>query len=334
MKRTHGWSAVVLLALGCGDAQSDDTSTSSTMSASSTPGDTSGSSGEDTDPTSLDSSATDPSAPTASTDPTDATDTDGVDTTSDVTGDPSTDPSMGPDVDLPPPDGGLDYQLGGAYDPPEGVQIVSRDRNEAPAQGLYNICYVNGYQAQPDENDFWLEEHPDLVLRDGNGDPVIDPDWDEMLLDTSTEEKRLALAEIVGGWIEGCGAAGYQAVEIDNLDTYSRSVGLLTQDHNVAFMAFLSAAAHDVGMAIAQKNSTEILDRAGEMGTDFAVAEECNTYEECDDYIGTYGDAVLMIEYQQSDFDTGCAAYPGHSIVLRDLYLTTPGDGDYVYEAC
>jgi hypothetical protein len=331
MKRTRGWSAVMMLALGCGDASSEDASATS-MSASSTPGESSATTAsgtsEDTDVTSLESSASDPS------DPSDPTGTTGAEDTADVTGDPSTDPTTPPEVELPPVDGGLDYQLGGAYEPPAGVQIVSRDRNEPPAPGLYNICYVNGYQAQPDENDFWLDEHPDLVLRDGSGDPVIDPDWDEMLLDTSTEEKRIALAEIVGGWIEGCGAAGYQAVEIDNLDTYSRSDGLLTQDHNVAFMALLSAAAHDAGMAIAQKNSTEILDRAAEMGTDFAVAEECNTYEECGDYIGTYGDAVLMIEYQPGDFDTGCGAYPGHSIVLRDLLLTTPGDGDYVYEAC
>lgn len=332
MKPTHGWSTVVMLAFGCGDASSDDTSGASTMSASTTPGESSATTdsatGEDTDATSLDSSASDPS------DPSDPTDPSGPEDTGDITGDPSTDPTTPAQVELPPVDGGLDYQLGGAYEPPAGVLIVSRDRNEAPARGLYNICYVNGYQAQPDENDFWLDEHPDLVLRDNNGDPVIDPDWDEMLLDTSTEEKRIALAAIVGDWIVGCGAAGYQAVEIDNLDTYSRSDGLLTQDNNVGFMALLSAAAHDAGMAIAQKNSTEILDRAAEMGTDFAVAEECSTYDECGDYVGTYGDAVLMIEYQQGDFDAGCADYPGHSIVLRDLYLTTPGDGEYLYDAC
>lgn len=312
MKRRRGWLAVVVFALGCSEASSDDASATSTMSAAGTPGESSATTAsgtsEDMGVTSLGSSASDPSD--------------------------ASDPTTLPEVELPPAGGGLDYQLGGAYEPPAGVQIVSRDRNEAPALGLYNICYVNGYQVQPDENDFWLDEHPDLVLRDENGDPLIDPDWDEMLLDTSTAEKRTALTEIVGGWIEGCGAAGYQAVEIDNLDTYSRSDGLLTRDHNVAFMALLSAAAHDAGMAIAQKNSTEILDRAAEMGTDFAVAEECNTYEECGDYISTYGDAVLMIEYQPGDFDSGCGSYPGHSIVLRDLYLTTPGDGDYVYEAC
>jgi hypothetical protein len=237
-------------------------------------------------------------------------------------------------VQLPPADGGLDYQLGGAYPPPDGVEIVSRDRNASPADGLYNICYVNGFQAQEDEADWWLSEHPDLVLRDNNGDPVIDQDWNEMLLDTSTADKRMALAEIVGGWISGCGDAGFDAVEIDNLDSYSRSNGLLDQDGAVGLMALLSASAHADGMAIAQKNSTELVGRQAEMGTDFVVAEECSRYSECGDYIDAYGDAVLMIEYRQNDFTQGCSDWPDHSIVLRDLDLVTPQNGAYVYDAC
>lgn len=324
-----------LLAGACGESGDGDTASSS--SPSSTVASASDPTGTGSD--SLDSSGGDPTtasmtasmtADPATSDPvtgdptTDATDPTGTDG-------PTTDPG---EVELPPPDAGLDYQLGGAYDPPRGVQIVSRDRTASPAAGVYNICYVNGFQAQPDENDFWLDQYPDLVLRDGQGDPIIDPDWDEMLLDTSTAEKRTALAGIVGGWITQCGQDGYQAVEIDNLDTYSRSDDLLSEDNAVEYMALLSAAAHESGLAIAQKNSTEILSRAGEMGTDFAVAEECSTYSECGDYVDTYGDAVLMIEYQSEDFDTGCSEFPGHSIVLRDLYLTAPGDGDYVFEIC
>jgi hypothetical protein len=235
---------------------------------------------------------------------------------------------------LPPANAGLDYQLGGAYPPPAGVQIVSRDRNAPPAGVGYDICYVNGYQTQPDEEAFWLDDHPDLVLRDGNGDPVIDPDWNEMLLDITTSAKRAALADIVGGWIDGCAASGFDAVEIDNLDTYSRSGGLITEDHAVAFMALLSLRAHGAGLAVAQKNSAEIVGRRAEMGTDFAVAEECNLYDECDVYTGAYADAVLVIEYTESAFATGCASYPELSIVLRDLDLVTPSDPGYVHDGC
>jgi hypothetical protein len=235
---------------------------------------------------------------------------------------------------LPPPNGGLDYQLGGAYTPPAGVTVVSRDRLASPAPGLYNVCYVNGFQTQPGEEAFWLEDHPDLVLRDAAGDPVIDPDWDEMLLDVSTPEKRTRLAAIVGGWVEGCASAGFDAVEIDNLDTYSRSGGLIAEADAIAFMRLLSDAAHGHGLAIAQKNSAEIAGRRAEMGTDFAVVEECSRYDECAVFTDVYGPAVLMIEYRRTDFDAGCRAFPEHSIVLRDLDLVSPADPGYVYDAC
>ena len=65
--------------------------------------------------------------------------------------DPGGDDGTSAMVTLPPVGGKLDYQLGGAYPPPAGVTIVSRDRNERRRAGLYNICYVNGFQIQPDE---------------------------------------------------------------------------------------------------------------------------------------------------------------------------------------
>jgi hypothetical protein len=234
---------------------------------------------------------------------------------------------------LPPVNAKADYQLGGAYPPPTGVTVVSRDRNEAPATGLYNICYVNGFQIQPDETAFWTGQHADLILKD-NGTPVIDTAWNEMLIDVSTPAKRDAVAAIVGGWIDGCKAAGFDAVEIDNLDSYSRSHSLLTIDDDVATVALFAARAHAAGLAIAQKNSSEMVGRRAELGTDFSVAEECNRYSECDAYRAGYGDHVIVIEYRQADFNTGCTAYPGLSIILRDLDLVPAGNAAYVYDAC
>ncbi|MCC6215593.1 MAG: endo alpha-1,4 polygalactosaminidase [Polyangiaceae bacterium] len=235
---------------------------------------------------------------------------------------------------LPPSNGGLDYQLGGAYPPPAGVTIVSRDRTAAPAVGLYNLCYVNGFQIQPDEESLWLTQHPELILRDGAGDPIVDPDWDEMMIDVGTVAKRTAVAAIVGPWIAGCAASGFDAVEIDNLDSFSRSGGRLTEDDAVAAMRLFADVAHAEGLAIAQKNSAELVGRRGEMGTDFVVAEECNRWSECEVYTGAYGDAVLVIEYRRADFDQGCASFPNLSIVLRDLNLVTPSSGSYVYDGC
>lgn len=233
---------------------------------------------------------------------------------------------------LPPVNGRLDYQLGGDYSPPDGVTIVSRDRLGSPAPGLYNICYVNGFQVQPGEVDDWDD---DLILRNGRGEPIIDTDWNEAILDISSEDKRSRIAAVVGGWIEQCARDGFDAIEIDNLDTYSRFDGRISEDDAVAFMATLSARAHGLGVAIAQKNSAEILSRRGEMGTDFVVVEECARYRECGDFIGVYGDLVLMIEYRTQDFDRSCTALGDtHAIVLRDLNLVTPGNRRYIYDDC
>ena len=146
-----------------------------------------------------------------------------------------------------------------------------------------------------------------------------------------TEPKRFRDLEAA---IDGVVASYTGELEIDNLDTYARSDGLITEDNAVAFMSMLSAIAHGEGLAIAQKNSTEILDRQPELGTDFAVAEECNRYSECADYMDVYGDQVYVIEYRQQDFDVGCADFPELSIVLRDLDLVPAGQGGYVYDGC
>lgn len=235
---------------------------------------------------------------------------------------------------LPEANAPFDYQIGGDYTPPAGVKIVSRDRKSQPAAGLYNICYVNGFQSQPDEESFWKQQHPELLLRNGSGAFVVDEDWGEYLLDTSTAEKRQALGAIVGDWIKQCAKAGFDAVEIDNLDSYSRSSGLLNQSQNVSMMRIFSDVAHANGLAVAQKNSTELLGNVSAMGTDFAVAEECNRWDECGDYQQAYGNRVYIIEYRASDFKAGCTAYPELSIVLRDLNVSTPSSGSYVFEGC
>ncbi len=235
---------------------------------------------------------------------------------------------------LPPINAGVDYQLGGAYPPPAGVAIVSRDRTESPAPGLYNICYVNGFQIQPGEAEQWTSAHPELILRDAAGAPVIDADWNEMLIDVGTPAKRAAVATIVGGWISGCKQAGFAAIEIDNLDSYTRSGGRLTEADAVAAMRLFADAAHTLALPVAQKNAAELAPRRADLGTDFAVAEECNVFDECAAYTAAYGDHVIVIEYRRADFDAGCAAFPALSIVLRDRDLVPAGAPGHVFATC
>ncbi len=241
------------------------------------------------------------------------------------------------DVRRPQADASFDYQLGGPYRPPAKTRAVSRDRTAAPVPGLYNICYVNAFQAQPgkDAARWWQREHPDLLLRDDEGDEVVDEDWQEPLLDISTAKKRAALADVVGTWIDGCAKAGFDAVEPDNLDSYERSDGLLTTDDAAEFARLLARRAHDRGLAIAQKNTTDLLDRRDRIGFDFAVTEECAHYKECPDYASAYDGRVFDIEYERKDFDAACRSWGKElSITLRDRDVRPAGEGGYVYRHC
>ncbi|MEU8663839.1 endo alpha-1,4 polygalactosaminidase [Actinoplanes philippinensis] len=236
----------------------------------------------------------------------------------------------------PPANATFDYQIGGVYTPPAGVTVVSRDSEAAPAAGLYNICYVNAFQAQPGAESWWTANHPELLLRDAAGKLVIDEDWDEVMLDFSTEAKRTALTGVVGGWMDRCAARGFQAVELDNLDSYTRSKGLLNQTQAIAYATSLATRAHARSLAVGQKNSAELSKaNARRIGFDFAVAEECADYDECDAYTASYGDNVIVIEYSRAGFTKACSAFGSRlSIVLRDVDVTTPGNRSYVHEAC
>jgi hypothetical protein len=238
-------------------------------------------------------------------------------------------------VTLPPANAKFDYQIGAAYQPPAGVQVVSRDREAAPAAGLYTICYVNTFQVQPGEVGWWQAHHDDLLLRDGSGDYVVDGDWNEILLDVSTSAKRSALAGIMGGWFDGCAKAGFKAIEPDNIDSYDRSEGLLDKADAIAYLTLLAPRAHAAGLAIAQKNTTDLGTAGKQLGLDFAIAEECGQWNECGDYTGVYGDHVIAIEYSNKAFDKACKAIGARvSVVRRDVAVTAPGSSTYVYNAC
>ncbi len=239
-------------------------------------------------------------------------------------------------VRLPPKGAGFDYQLGAAYPPPDGAQIVARDRTADPAPGAYGICYLNAFQTQPGDRDAWPAE---TLLR-ADGEVVIDPAWpDEVILDTSSARTRTAIAEVVAPWIEGCADAGYAAVEFDNLDSFSRSGGALGLGDNLALARRLVDLAHAAGLAAAQKNAAEFAGRMQqEAGFDFAVAEECAAFGECEAYTDVYGDAVLVIEYSDNlprPFGEVCAnPRTPPSAILRDRDLVGPDDPAYVYERC
>ena len=222
------------------------------------------------------------------------------------------------------PSSHVDYQLGGTRDrlPPE-VGIVVRDRKAAPLAGRYNICYVNGFQTQPDERRFWRRHHWRLVLKE-DGRPVVDEAWGEWLLDTRTRAKRRALARIVGRWTDRCAADGFDAVEYDNLDSFTRSHRLIRRRQALAYARLLVRRGHAAGLPVGQKNLAEW--DGSTSGFDFAVAEECGQWRECRLYAASYGDQVLAIEYRRRTFRHTCSRYGDQwPVVLRDLGLTPGG---------
>lgn len=71
-----------------------------------------------------------------------------------------------------------------------------------------------------------------------------------MAASTRIARQRAGILALLLPRLEDCAAHGFDAVEIDNLDSYTRSAGLLTADDNVALAAQLVRSAHAVGLAI------------------------------------------------------------------------------------
>ncbi|WP_340538033.1 endo alpha-1,4 polygalactosaminidase [Nocardioides sp. GXZ039] len=212
----------------------------------------------------------------------------------------------------------VDYQLGGAVHRPAHVGILVRDRRARPAPERYNICYVNGFQTQPEQRRFWRQRW-NLVLKH-DGRPVVDENWGEWLLDIGTPAKRRRLAAIVGRWTDRCGADGFDAVEFDNLDSFTRSRGELSRADALAFARLLIRRGHRAGLAVAQKNLAGY--DGTRIGFDLAIVESCARYRECGRYVRHFGDQVVMVEYRRVDFRRACAGFgETHPVVLRDLAL-------------
>jgi hypothetical protein len=224
-------------------------------------------------------------------------------------------------VTLPPVGAGFDYQIGGAYPLPAGVSVVSRDWRAQPA-GDYAVCYVNAFQSQPD--DHWPRS---LVLRS-----FPDPDWPgEYAIDISTGARRARAVRHVERRLRRCAAKGFQAVEYDNLDSWTRyPQAPFHRSDSIAYAKRLIRTAHRHGLAAAQKNTVEL--NGARLGFDFAIAEECGRWRECAGYKRMYGQHVLAIEYRRRDLRRTCKVF--RSVVLRDLDVVAAGRPGYRFARC
>jgi hypothetical protein len=247
----------------------------------------------------------------------------------------------------PPVNAKFDYQIGGDYPLPHGASVVSRDWFSGSADArAYSICYVNAFQTQSDEERMdRLDEKSnwprDLVL-ERLGD---DPKWGgEYLVDLSSADKRARAAAWVQPMIQTCADKGFKAVEYDNLDSWTRFDGTPVEGRvpfgkrqAISYAELLTDRAHALGLAVAQKNTLDLNRRQARMriGFDFAIAESCGRYSECQDYRALYRDHVIAIEYRRRHFRRACKAVGKHvSVVLRDRNVSTPQSPTYRYAAC
>jgi chitodextrinase len=268
----------------------------------------------------------------------------------------TTSASGGTSVTLPPANGKWDYQIGGPYTPAAGVLVVSRDRTVAPAAGKYNICYNNVGQTQPDEGTpnasiygttaWWLANHPNVILKGSNGQPIIDPNWNEVVFDVRTAAQRTELASVIQPWFLQCKNDGYNAIEPDNIDLEVRSSGLETHAQVREYLKLLVTYAHSIGLAIGQKNAvTDDNDNPewqtdgptfnGGTGFDFAIAEECGAFTECGTFTAMYPGRVYVVEYATAGWNAACSAVGAtNSVIQRNVDVRPSGSSGYVYKEC
>ena len=139
-----------------------------------------------------------------------------------------------------------------------------------------------------------------------------DPHWGgEYLLDISTPAKRRRIADLLQPMIETCARKGFDAVEYDNLDssrdgTPRRAMPSARPRRSPTRRG--SRATPVAGRRAEEHGRAHARQARGRIGFDFAIAEECGRYRECDGYRRVYGNHVIAIEYRRRDFRAACRA--------------------------
>ncbi|GAB2612920.1 endo alpha-1,4 polygalactosaminidase [Pseudactinotalea suaedae] len=236
----------------------------------------------------------------------------------------------------PPPGVAFDYQLGGDYPPPSGAELVVRQWSGGEADPeAYSVCYVNAFQteAEPGHPDSELNWPEGLVL-----DSLEDPAWPgEHPINIDSNRQRRIAVEFVTHRFTECVARGFDAVELDNLDTFTRYPDApFDRDDTVAYARLLVEEATDLGLAVGQKNTPELLEIARtEIGFGFAIVEECGEHDECEAFVEIFEGRVYAVEYSDAGLAAACEAIGSEAgVVQRDLQLLTPDAPDYVHATC
>jgi hypothetical protein len=124
------------------------------------------------------------------------------------------------------------------------------------------------------------------------------------------------------------------------MDSYDRSHGAFPFAADRAYLIPFTRYAHSIGLAVAQKNANGEFGSTGRtvVGFDFAIAEECSFYDECQTYTSVYGAHVIEIEYTdeaRSAFLRSCSVRGSRiSVIRRDRDVVPRGARGYSYSLC
>jgi hypothetical protein len=153
----------------------------------------------------------------------------------------------------------------------DAVTTSAADVAKLHQVGRKAICYVSVGSYEKYRAD--ASRFPAAVL----GKPL--DGWpDERWLDIRRWD---VLGPIMADRFAMCRQKGFDAVEPDNVDAYSNRTGFgLTAANQLTFNRRIADLAHGMGLAVGLKNDVEQV-RALAPYFDFAVNEECASYDEC-----------------------------------------------------
>jgi hypothetical protein len=227
------------------------------------------------------------------------------------------------------------WQLTGAINTSYNVTVYDLDLFETPVETIQSLhgagrkvlCY---FSAGSSEN--WRSDYSRFLVADkGN---KVDGWAGERWLDTRSENVRAIMrARLDMAVNKAC-----DGVEPDNVDAYANLPGFpLTVDTQLEYDRFLAQEAHARHLAVALKNTGDLL---GELGTDFdlAVNEQCHQYDECGAYqtFIASGKPVFNAEYADRYLGATSAArdalcVDAHAHAMRTLVLPLALDDSFRY---
>jgi hypothetical protein len=171
------------------------------------------------------------------------------------------------------------------------------------AAGAHALCYLDAGTDEPFRPDHQL--YVDFDQSCGGclfGKPVRGFSGEHWLDLNDTQGQRTFILGRVAARLARCKAAGFDAVEFDNVEGYSNDTGRpISEATQLLFNTALANLAHTNGITAALKND---LEQVPELLPyfDMAVNEQCQEFQECgalDPFLAA-GKAVFQVEYSVS----------------------------------